>query len=236
MKLPSRMFAHLFMRTDPSKKITYRLFSRISLGNKNSKSYSVEPGISIMPSSVLKVSTGLEYSYNNNDLMYVNVVNTDNGDKYILGEILQHTLSATLRIDYNITPEFSIQYYASPFASVGRYSDFKVASNTLADNYENRFYRINPDQDKSNYTVSENENGETYYTFENPDFNFSQFRSNFVVRWEYRPGSQLYFVWSNEGTADDQSATGNVNDAMDRLRYVTPSNIFLVKFNYWFSI
>ena len=37
----------------------------------------------------------------------------------------------------------------------------------------------------STYNVSDGGN----YSFGNPDFNFRQFRSNLVVRWEYLPGS-----------------------------------------------
>ena len=73
-------------------------------------------------------------------------------------------------------------------------------------------------------------------TANNPDFNFTQFRSNLVLKWEYKPGSQLYFVWSNERTEYDggkyiplKAATRDIWDA-------TSNNIFMLKFNYWFTL
>ena len=48
------------------------------------------------------------------------------------------------------------------------------------------------------YFVDENGDGVPDYSFANPDFNFVQFRSNLVLRWEYKPGSEFYVVWSEE--------------------------------------
>jgi len=56
-----------------------------------------------------------------------------------MAHIAQKTLGATFRIDYNITPEISLQYYGSPFASVGKYSAFKEITKPHAANYADRF-------------------------------------------------------------------------------------------------
>ena len=237
MKLPSLLSNYIYFRTDPSKKIFFDLSADISLTNeKFCRYYSVQPGISFMPSNIMKFSLSMNYASHDDKLMHIDEINYNNGKRYILGTILQHTLGATFRIDYNITPEFSIQYYGSPFASAGKYSDYKAVVNPKADNYEDRFLKLNTVLNGDNYQVSENNNGQVDYTFENPDFNFSQFRSNLVIRWEYRPGSQLFLVWANEGTFYEQPGIGNVNDAMSSLRNVVPGNIFLIKLNYWFSI
>ena len=52
------------------------------------------------------------------------------------------------------------------------------------------------------YLIDENRDGTTDYSFGKPDFNFVQFRSNLVARWEYRPGSEIFLVWSQGNTAD----------------------------------
>ena len=95
---------------------------------------------------------------------------------------------------------------------------------------------LNPVLNGNTYEVSENNNSQIDYSFWNPDFNFSQFRSNLVLRWEYRPGSQLYLVWSQERTGYSMPGINSVNEVMRDLGNVSPSNIFLVKINYWFSI
>jgi hypothetical protein len=117
---------------------------------------------------------------------------------------------------------------------MGKYSDFKRVTNYRANNYPDRFVELTPTLNSSNtYLVSENNNS---YNFGNPNFNFSQFRSNLVFRWEYRPGSQFYLVWSQDRTAFSQPGSQNLNDGMRGIKGIFPNNIILAKFNYWFSI
>ena len=50
------------------------------------------------------------------------------------------------------------------------------------------------------------------------------------------PGSFLYFVWSSERTGFEQNADATMGESFKQLWGVFPGNIFLVKFNYWFSL
>ncbi len=74
------------------------------------------------------------------------------------------------------------------------------------------------------------------YSISNPDFNFRQFRSNLVVRWEYLPGSTLYLVWSQGRTSSDTNGMFSYGQDMKDLFQIVPHNVFLVKFSYWFSL
>jgi hypothetical protein len=138
---------------------------------------------------------------------------------YILGRVDQHTLVATVRADYCITPELTIQYYGSPFSSVGRFSDFKSVTSPRAERYGDRFVRV---QDAA--------------TIGSPDFAFSQFRSNLVVRWEFRPGSNVYLVWSQDRTAFEMPGDLSAGETLWNLRQVAPENVVMVKFSYWFAL
>jgi len=235
MLLPSTWYQSLYARTDPSAKICFELNTELSSsGSGSARYYSVQPSLKYTPINTLKLSASFNYSGNRNDLQYITTTNNDNQQRYILGKIDQKTLGITFRVDYNITPEVSIQYYGSPFATVGKYSDFKRVTNYRANNYPDRFVELTPTLNSSNtYQVSENNNS---YNFGNPNFNFSQFRSNLVFRWEYRPGSQFYLVWSQDRTAFSQPGSQSLNDGMSGIKGIFPNNIILAKFNYWFSI
>jgi hypothetical protein len=106
----------------------------------------------------------------------------------------------------------------------------------LAGNYYDRFEIIKPVLNGSNYNIYKNNNTTLDYSFTNPNFIFEQFRSNLVFRWEYRPGSQFYFVWSNNMTDSENPAYYPVGYALGRINGIFPNNVFLIKFNYWFSI
>ena len=68
-----------------------------------------------------------------------------------------------------------------------------------------------------------------------PDFNFRSLRGNAVLRWEYLPGSTLFFVW----TQTRQDAEGNGDFAfhrsLDRLMQAPADNIFMIKATYWWN-
>ena len=235
MLLPEIWDQSLYVKTDPSAKICFELNTELSTsGCRSAQYYSVQPSLKYTPINTLKLSASFNYSGNRNDLQYITTTGSNNGQRYILGKIDQKTLGITFRVDYNITPELSIQYYGSPYATVGKYSNFKRVTNYRANNYPDRFAGLTSTLNSSNtYEVSENNNN---YTFSNPDFNFSQFRSNLVFRWEYRPGSQFYLVWSQDRTEFSQLGSQSLKDGMSGIKGIFPNNILLAKFNYWFSI
>ena len=238
MLIPSNWTEIFSLNSDQSKKVTMNLSTAVSYSGEDSYNLSwYSAGISVRPVNPLLFSMHCDYSRQMDKLQYVDTKLSGQTNRYILGQLYQETLGLTFRVDYSITPEISLQYYGSPFATLGRYSIFKAITNARANDFNNRFTVINPPLVNSGeYQVDENDDNVTDYCFKNPDFNFNQFRSNMVFRWEYRPGSQIYLVWSNERT--DWLNPGNepLQSAGSRLSNASPNNIFLIKFNYWFSI
>lgn len=239
MYVPALWEEEFVIRTDYSKRVSAELEFDADFSEHNYyRSYGISPGISVRPADKLRLSVYADYSVNRNDMQYVTTKESSAGKNYILATIDQETLGLTFRCDYNITPELSIQYYGSPFATVGSYSDFKTVTNPTAGDYYQRYATINPiaDDNGEKLSVDNNSDGVYEYTFDNPDFNFNQFRSNLVFRWEYRPGSQVYLVWSNERTDWLNPGNAPLRNAATRLSDISANNVFMVKFNYWFSI
>ncbi|MBL4604908.1 MAG: hypothetical protein JKY02_04390 [Flavobacteriaceae bacterium] len=157
--------------------------------------------------------------------------------RYILGHIDQQTWTTTLRLNYSINPNMSIQYYGQPFISRGRYTDFNYVNDATAEDLNNRVTLFTNNQisyDGSSYLIDENLDSTTDYSFGNPDFSFVQFRSNLVMRWEYIPGSEIFFVWSQGVTGlDDPSNT--LGDALrNQIINQKKENTFLIKITYRF--
>jgi hypothetical protein len=224
--------------TDPSKKIVALMnYQYNKFGNHSGAKFSLAPGISLRPLSSLKISVNANYSENHDDIQYIAECNYLDEKRYILGTIDQTTLGLTFRADLNLTPEFSIQYYGSPFISRGTYSRFKRVTDPEADDYESRFIIFNnPVINDGTYGLDESGDMIPDYFIGNPDFNFHQFRSNLVARWEYRLGSFIYLVWSSERTGQSNLSKASIGDSYGQLRDVFPDNIFLIKLNYWFSL
>jgi hypothetical protein len=224
MRVPESWLGALYSHTDQGVEVVGELSGTSTLaGDGSGGSWSIQPGLTINPHQAVRLSLGLQFAGSRNDLQYVDRLPADMEHPYILGRVNQRTLGATFRVDYTITPELTVQYYGSPFASIGRYSDFKQVTNPLAGAYGDRFRPLPAD-------LAAGLGGG------NPDFAFAQFRSNLVVRWEFRPGSNIYAVWSQERTGFDMPGDPIVESTMRRLGSIAPENVFLVKGSYWFSM
>ena len=110
----------------------------------------------------------------------------------------------------------------------------------MASGYHDRFKVYSPSQvaltGDDRYMVDENSDGDPDYGFDKPDFNFKEFLSNFVLRWEYNPGSTVYFVWSQTRSSSDSSGIMDYPNDIETLFSEKPHNVFLVKFSYRFGL
>lgn len=233
-------FVFAFFGTDRSKKLSSRMGFVYSGAKQNNFSFfRLEAGLTYQPTDALKISFDPGYSSNPSKTQYVTQTDFNGTPRYILGTIDNKTFSASFRLNYAINPNLTIQYYGQPFISRANFTSFKHVTNPVADNLYDRFHQYANNQigfDGPFYNVDEDVDGNTDYSFYNPDFSFVQFRSNLVVRWEYIPGSELFLVWS-------QGITGLV-DPMERLidgleqgiLNQKPENIFLIKATYRFVL
>jgi len=238
MIMPGGFMTFGKIKTDQSKKVILDFSYELEkTGNSSAKVYSFGPGISIRPIQALKLGVTANYSNNSDNLQYVTQLDYMTEKRYILGTIDQTTLGLTFRVDVNITPEFSIQYYGSPFISKGSYSDFKKVTNPKDDSYTNRFSILDQALPAGDIIgLDENSDGTADYMISDPDFNFHEFRSNLVAKWEYRLGSYIYFVWSMNKSGITGSSDISMGESYQELKNIYPNNIFLIKLSYWFSL
>ncbi len=238
MLMPSNFMFFGNIGTDPSKKfIADFKYSHEKTGSNSGYSTVIEPKITFRPVQSLRIRLSGNYQKNKDRLQYVATKDFMSDKSYILGKIDQKTLGLTLKIDFNLTPEFSIQYYGSPFVSRGSYSEFKHITNPSAGKYDDRFSIFStPLLTNNNYFMDENNDLVPDYYFPNPDFNFHQFRSNLVAKWEYRLGSFIYLIWSSERTGYTDKPDDSIKESFRQLGKVIPNNIFLIKLSYWFSV
>lgn len=171
-----------------------------------------------------RFSSAFSFNYARNvsdDQWYDNYVDSLRVNHYTFAHLNQTTTSATVRLNYTFSPTVSVQAYTQPFVSKGTYSNVRQLSTTpRADAYDAR------------YAVY----GDTSVTNDPGGFNFKEFQSNVVFRWEYRPGSTLFLVWNEgrQGYLGTQGTTDFSGDVRDLMR-LHPANTFLVKVSYWLN-
>jgi len=156
-------------------------------------------------------------------------------NRYVFAFIDRSTASMEFRLGLTLRPDLNLDVYAEPFAASGHYYDYgellePASRERLKYGTAGTVLSVNPD---GSQVVSA---GGSTFTLRNRDFNTLSFRSNVVLRWEYRPGSTLYMVWQQD-RAESQMLGSRVN-INDAFRSVTApgSNIFLIKTSFWIPI
>ena len=227
-----------FMNSDQTKKFSFFGGYVYSFAKENNFSFlRFEAGLTYQPINAFSLSVSPEYSKNPNKTQYITERDFNGTPRYILGNIDQQTLSAAIRLNYNINPNLTVQYYGQPFVSRGRYKDFKfVSDNPTADRLSDRFNLYSDAQiseDSGSFLIDE-DGGGTDYSFGNPDFSFVQFRSNLVVRWEYIPGSEVFLVWSQGVTSFGDPSNHLFANLNNQILDQEKDNTFLIKATYRF--
>lgn len=198
-------------------------------------------GLRYQPTDALRLSISPGIYLNHDELQYVDDYESNGKGEYVLGKIDQVTYSASIRVNYIITPNLSVEYWGQPFIAKGEYSNFKRVLDANASEYNSRYLPYDASQivysevDEA-YQIDHDRDGMIDYAMDDPNFNFMQFRSNCVLRWEYVPGSTLFLVWTSNASESHNSRQNNFSDLTNDLYKAQGTNIFLLKYTYRFIL
>ncbi len=249
---PQSYFLGAGFFTDNRKALQGSLFVNYNGDEAGASSLGIFPFASYRPSGAVELSVSPGYSTGRSRAQYVRR-KTDNsatatyGVRYVFADLVQHSLDVTLRLNVTMSPTLSVQLYAQPFTFAGDYGGFKElrAPRTFAFNVYGR-------DNGSTIAVSDTDGlgrpavyqvdpsgaaGDSVFTFSNPDFRTRSLRGNAVLRWEYRPGSTLYLVWTqSRGGLIPYDPSFDMGAFRRELLLDRPANVLLVKLNYWLSL
>lgn len=231
-----------YMYSDGRKSLSCQLSGYYFKNADNICSYDIEPGITWRPKQNIQLTAELEYDVLKDTWAWIGIAEDENGmDQYIWSSLNQETISMVLRADLTITPELSIQYYAQPFVTAGEYFDFMRVNDPYAGDYNIRFSkfcdRISYDAAAGEYVIDKGQDGNEDYRFSgNTDFNYKQFRSNLVLRWEYLTGSVIYLVWSQGFSDYENFQPFDVQRDIRTLFNRDGDNVFMVKVSHMLNL
>jgi hypothetical protein len=181
-------------------------------------------------SSAINHEVSLGFRHRVDDTQYLETVNLSErpggvgigGQSYVFGKINQKTVDLTLRTNLLFSRDQSLEIYAQPFITVGDYTN--AVELATPDSYDLIPY------------------AEEGYRVEDNDFSYTAVNLNLVYRWQYRPGSTLYLVWTHSRSDyqersffSDPNSFSNSPDTGD-LFDNEPENVFLAKITYWFAL
>ncbi len=232
------------LETDDRRTLVVRFSAYYRYHPSGGYNWSLGGGVTWKPSPNFSLSVGPSYTWRYSEGQWIRRVvdplkTSTYGVRYVLSDIIQKTLPTEIRINWTFTPRLSFQAYLQPYLAVGDFRAFKELSaagtfdfdyygegdSTIA--YVDGVYTADPDGPAGPAEP---------FTFADPDFNLKSLRGTAVLRWEYRPGSILYLVWTQK--REDYAHPGDFDlwRDMGELFRARGENIFMLKVSYRFEL
>jgi hypothetical protein len=182
------------------------------------------------------ISIGPAFDHSESRAQYVTAVSDPTatafyGRRYVFADLTQKTVSMDTRLNFTFSPTLTLEVFAQPLLVSGRFTNFKefVAPRVLDK-------RVYDDVSEAGDVVTVDPDGAgpaASFTFDQPDFTFRSLRGNAVLRWEYRPGSTLYLVWTQSRASEEVLGDLQFRRDVDALFQAPAENVFLIKASYW---
>jgi hypothetical protein len=251
---PASLSLSADFNTDRRKAFSFSLHversdDQIGMGGKTG----VRGGVTMRPSDNLSLSLSPKWETSTSGSQYVTATSTlpydpTYGTRYLFADLDRETVSMETRLDWTFTPTLSLQLYAQPLLSSGDYLQYKQLAESETFDFTGFVPGTADEQLDGVYCTSSicevdgrqhvdfDEDGLADYSFSDRDFNIRSLIGNAVVRWEYRPGSTIFFVWQRRQVGRASTGTFDFNRDVDALFGAPAENRFIVKVNYWLGL
>ena len=242
VKRTGYQFGHFQVSTDARRGAVFDVTLEGSRGiDSDAHFVTLQPGVALKPAASVFIQLSPTYTADEDVAQYVMAVDDPtatsfDGTRYVFAFIKTRTLSLDTRVNWTFTPDLTLQLFAQPFFASGDYMRFRefAAPRTVRKlEYGRDIGTISRDASGS-YSVDPDGAGPAAaFTFDDPDFSVRSLRGTAVLRWEYRPGSTVYFVWTQQRAGQDPTGTFDFGRAYPALLRDRPDNVFLIKVTYW---
>lgn len=239
---PTGWWGNFFFDTNGKQKLFYWASLNTDLDVEGSHTIYYESGVTWKPRPGLSFTLAPNYTANHQDAQYVTqaadpLATSTYGGRYVFAVLDQKTAAAEVRMDWSLSPGLSLQLYAQPLVSSGRYTEFKELARPGS--YEFTVYGRDGGStlDLGNGTADPDGAGPApSVTLGDPDFTFRTVRGNVVLRWEYLPGSTAYLVWTQDRTGVTDDGRFSLRPSLNQLARTPANNVFLVKLSHHFEL
>ena len=204
----------------------------------------LNPLVTFRPTARANLSIGPSFNLDLENSQWVATRSVHGSNRYVASSVEQRTVGLSTRLNYTFSPTLSLQVYAQPFVGAAEFSGFKEVRNPRADDFDAQFHVLTPDElevstsdsgDRS-FAVDYNRDGAVDYRFNDPSFNSKALQSTSVLRWEYRPGSALFLVWSHDRSRRHADGSFDLRRDLSRLGDAKGRNVLLLKASYWLGL
>lgn len=211
--IPGQVWYGTWVNTD-SRKAVQLNFYWSSGDDRDGSRYLLGTRIRIRPKTNIELTFGSTHSRSWGISRWLADTTDVKGERVdVFGELESRQLDLRLDGGVTFTRNLSLQFYSQVFLASGDYTNLKrlLSADTFGPL------------------------GEVTYD-KNHNFNSRSFYLSTVLRWEYRPGSTLFFVWTQDRKSSGETGGFDLKRDADKLFDVHPENTFLIKVSHWLSM
>ncbi|MBO6574886.1 MAG: carbohydrate binding family 9 domain-containing protein [Rhodothermales bacterium] len=227
------------LSSNRARKFSARLFAYHEVDALERRDYRLSLGVNWQPSERLDLSLSPFWGKFLGNRQYATTrsggPDATFGSRYVFSLIDRSNLSAQIRLNYTFRPDLTLEVYGEPFAATGRfyqYGELKEPGGLDLLVYGTEGTEVSQEQD-GRLMVTD---GADSFTLPNRDFRFVSFRSNVVLRWEWRPGSTLFLVWQQDRSGFERDgALVTAGDLFDSFS-ATGDHFLGLKLSYWLPV
>ena len=235
---PAGFEGNVYAYSDERKAVSVSGYAYASTDELGGWNVGTGPEVEVRASPAVSFELGPDLSFGTRPRQYVTQFDEPAaaatfGRRYVFAELDQTTLSLVGRLNWTFTPDLTLQLYARPFVSTGRYGrvqaldapgalDLPVFGEDLGavTEGEGGAIEIEPGDGGEPFTVSRN-------------FTSRALQGNAVLRWEYRPGSALFLVWQQQRSGFEPDGALRFGRDVGGVFSDPLENVFLLKLSYW---
>ena len=245
VRTPGYTYYAASLSTDSRNALVVDLTGNLDDRDVGPPSYDASVSLRFKPVSNVSLSAGPAYRRSASPVQYVTAVEDPTasafyGTRYVVSDLLQQQFSMETRASVTFTPDLSLEVYLQPLVSSNRFSSFKEFAaprsvRTLV--YGRDVGTISASTSASGtreYTVDPDASGPARaFTFDDPNFTLHSLRGNAILRWQFRPGSTLYLVWTQDRSGMADSGSLSLGPDIGRIFRRPPADTFLAKITWW---
>ena len=191
------------------------------------------------PAANLEAELTPSYEWNHYRHQYVGTASLFGEPRYVVGWLHQESVRVGLRANLTFTPSLSLEGYAEALSTTGQHREFYEVADPAARARADRLRVISESSIQRSGTqlaFDLDGNDSADLSVPTPDFAILSLRSTIVLRWEFRPGSDLSLVVQQHGTETAIDSSRDPLRALRRVRSLPHRTLGMLKLNYWLSL
>lgn len=245
LRRPALNFWEANLSTDSRKTVVVSGNGSYDRSSDGKPDWSAGVTLQLRPASNITLSLGPSFNHGETSYQYVTAVadptaTVFDGTRYVFADLNQDAVSMDTRFNVTFTPNLTFELFVQPLIASGSYSRYKefTAPRGLGKTVygtDAGTVAVVPRSGRPDSIAIDPDGGgpAQVFSLSDPSFVFRALRGNAVLRWEYRPGSTLFLVWTR--SSESALSRGTIDFGPDtRALFRGPAqNIFLLKMNFW---